>query len=119
MPASYSICSYRPVKICDEKGVNERFALAYAAICTLQTAPTPQDIYTICNVGSRFVPGQTTLIITEFIGYKIRFIRGGIPQFKGNPGTGNIYFNYEPLNGNLTVSVAIQANEELILQAYK
>jgi len=39
MRANLNICQYRPVRICDEFGVNARFNLLFKEVCSLKSTP--------------------------------------------------------------------------------
>lgn len=86
----------------------------------------PDDVYFVVgtanervNGGVAVQPGNSSFIIGSFVGWKVRMIRSGFPQYQGNPGTGNQYYDYTAITAEFTLSASAGATEEFICQAYK
>lgn len=86
----------------------------------------PDDVYFVVgesnpsvNDGQAVEADTNTFTIPSFIGWKVRLIRGGIPQYQGNPGNGNIFFEYTSITGEFTLTLNTGFQEEFICQAYK
>jgi hypothetical protein len=45
--------------------------------------------------------GQTTTILTQFIGHNINFFRGALTQYTTNPGDGSVYYSWNKVTGQL------------------
>lgn len=73
---------------------------------------SPPNPYDFIVSGSSFIPsGDTSKIITAFIGYNVEFIRGSIPQYTTDPGDGSTYYSWDKDTGTFTLSVAAQDTE--------
>jgi hypothetical protein len=93
----------------------------------------PDDIYFVVGVANEYIndgaavqTDDSSFTITgnntgknSYVGWKMRLIRGGVPQFLGDPETGNQYFDYTPITAEVTVSNPLGDSEEIICQAYK
>lgn len=87
----------------------------------------PEDVYIITGVpnarvndGSKAVEeGDQSFTIPDFEGWKTRLIRNGVPQFLGNPGDGNSYFDYTSITAEFTLSQDVVEEDTFIVQAYK
>lgn len=86
----------------------------------------PDDVYFVVgtanakvNGGVAVDPNVSSFTISSFAGWKVRLTRGGIPQYLGDPNTGNQYFDYTSITGEFTLSTPTGNQEEFICQAYK
>ena len=86
----------------------------------------PDDVYFVVgtanpsvNGGVAVQPNVNSFIIPSFIGWKVRMIRSSSPQYQGNPGTGNQYYDFTAITGEFTLSANTGVDEEFICQAYK
>lgn len=63
--------------------------------------PNPLDFIVS---GSSFIAiGESSVIITDFIGYNVDFYRNSAPQYTTNPGDGSTYYNWNKVTGQFTL----------------
>lgn len=79
-----------------------------AGIHPIGNPPNPYDF--IVSGSSFIATGETTKIITAFIGYNIEFTRGSLTQYTTDPGDGSTYYSWDKNTGVFILSVA--AGEE-------
>lgn len=86
----------------------------------------PEDVYFVVGVANPSVnggvavqPDDISFTIPSFVGWRVRLVRGSVPQYYSNPGTGNTYFDYTSITGEFTLSAPTGPSEEYIAMAYK
>ena len=57
--------------------------------------------------------GETSVTLTQFIGYDINFIRGSLTQYTTNPGDGSTYYSWNKTSGLFTISSAASLGEQM------
>ena len=77
--------------------------------------PAPYD-FTVTNT-SFIIAGQQSKSITNFIGYNILFIRGGVPQSQNDQGDGTSYFTWNSNTGLFNMYPEASLGEPLLLYA--
>lgn len=76
------------------------------------TSPNPLDWI----IGASTVPlatNETSVTLTQFIGYNINFIRGSLVQYTTNPGDGSTYYSWDKNSGLFSISSAAQLGEQM------
>jgi len=73
--------------------------------------PSPYDFEV--SSSSLMVNGQSTVIISSFIGYNILFVRNGIPQYTVN--TGQSYYSWSRTTGTFTIYPAAITGEQFAI----
>lgn len=76
--------------------------------------PSPLD-FIVDGSTTPIISGQSTLTISNFIGYNLSFDRGGQPQYTTNPGDGTSYFSWNRVTGAFFMSPAAMPGEPLRL----
>lgn len=66
----------------------------------------------IVSVSSTIAAGETSITLTQFIGYDVNFFRGGVAQYTTDPGDGSTYYSWNSVTGLFTISVAAQLGEQ-------
>lgn len=79
----------------------------------------PDDLYIVCGDGELIEPGAASSTFPTMVGWKIRVIRGGAPLWFGNPGGGQLYFDYTSITAEATWNQLPEQDEQFIIQAYK
>lgn len=79
----------------------------------------PDDVYVVCGTGERIQPGDMSVVIDEFAGWKGRLSRNGLMQMNSDPGDGDTYFNYTSITGEYTFSQQATDGEKFIMMAGK
>jgi hypothetical protein len=86
----------------------------------------PEDVYLVIGVANDrvnnnnpVVTDDNTFIIESMIGWKVRLIRNGSPQFMYATSDGDSWFEFSSILGQVTVSQNLGNGEKLIIQAYK
>jgi hypothetical protein len=86
---------------------------------TIITGLVPDDEeYTVVASGTStnaIINGDNTFVLTNFIGRRVRLIRGGIPQ---STIVGTFYYSFDTALGEFTVVPAPSTGEKFIIQAY-
>lgn len=72
--------------------------------------PSPYQ-FTVAASGTFMVDGQTSQIITSFIGYNLLFIRGNIAQSTVDQGGGSSYYGWSKNTGVFTIYPAAVTGE--------
>jgi len=76
----------------------------------------PRYDFMVAASGTFLVDGDSTKIITAFIGYNLLFVRGNITQSIVNLGDGSSYFSWSKDTGSFTAVPAVTTGE--IIQLY-
>lgn len=63
--------------------------------------PNPLDF--IVSVSSIIATGDSSVVLTDFIGYNVDFFRNSAPQYTTNPGDGSTYYNWNKVTGTFTL----------------
>lgn len=77
------------------------------------TNPTPARIDFVVSGSSLIPSGGSSVLLTNFIGYQLDFVRGGISQSTLN--TEPSYFSFNSSSGAFTAVPALQAGEVIAL----
>lgn len=64
-------------------------------------SPSPLQ-FNVAASGTTFISGQSSAVLTSFIGFNLLFARGGIPQSTLN--SESSYYTWDKVTGTLTVS---------------
>lgn len=78
------------------------------------TPPSPIE-FTVAGSGTPFVDGQTTLLLTSFIGFNMLFNRDNIPQTQVD--TGGTWFTWSRTTGLMTIYGAAATGELFSINA--
>lgn len=78
------------------------------------TAPSPIE-FTVAVSGTPFIDGQSTLVLTAFIGFNMLFNRDNIPQTQVD--TGGSWFTWSKTTGLMTVYGAAADGELFSINA--
>lgn len=71
-------------------------------------APSPLQ-FIVAASGTTFVDGQSSAVLTSFIGYNILFARGGVPQ--STVDTEPTYYSWNRSTGTLSINIAAITGE--------
>lgn len=74
--------------------------------------PNPLD-FIVDATSTPILVGETTVTLSQFIGYNVEFYRGGQPQYTTNPGDGSTYYSWNRVTGELTIYTAAVLNEPM------
>lgn len=80
-------------------------------ITPISPSSAPNPIQFEVASDTAIVTGATSGVITNFIGYNLLFVRGGIPQSTVNQGGGSSYYSWDRTTGTLTISPAAVVGE--------
>lgn len=77
--------------------------------------PAPYD-FTVTNT-SFIIAGQQSKSITNFVGYNILLIRGGIVQSQNDQGDGSSYYTWNSVTGLLNIYPEASLSEQFLIYA--
>ena len=80
----------------------------------IESAPTPLQFEV--SVSSIIATGETSVTLSQFIGYNLLFVRGQVPQSTIDIGDGTSYYSWSKSIGLLTISPAAVEGE--LMQIY-
>lgn len=82
----------------------------------------PDDLYIVVPVsGGQYINagGQVITLPGKFKGWKIRVNKNSIPLDYENQGTGDPYFQHDPINNFINLSVDAVELDKFCIMAYK
>lgn len=102
------------ISICKDAARAEANIVGGGSVPTISpvTPIAPLD-WIVSASSTPLADGESSVVLSDFIGYNINFSRGGILQFTTNPGDGSNYYSWNRITGLFQIVGPAQLTEQM------